>query len=67
VSALDWFVASLMPGSRAAAQRRANAHELELMIQLSGFVASREMIAETIEMKRDGHGVKAVRSELRLK
>lgn len=52
MNALDWLVASLAPGSRAELARRADAYECELMVQLSGFVDSRQLVAESSDTMR---------------
>ena len=41
MTALERFVGSLMPATRAELARESNFEELERMIQLSGFVDSR--------------------------
>jgi hypothetical protein len=52
MSALEWFVDSLMPATRAELAREANFEELERMIQLSGFVDWRYLEADLPDTTR---------------
>jgi hypothetical protein len=52
MSALERFVDSLMPATRAQLAREADMEELERMIQLSGFVDWRHFEADSSDTTR---------------